>query len=64
MRELASGSIVSRQLKVRYDGHGSPRAIVRPPVVWFGLVPSRFIDIDMPEEFVLECLTPEGNWIE
>jgi len=28
------------------------------------LVPTRFIDIDMPEEFVLECLTAEGGWID
>lgn len=23
----------------------------------------RFIDIEMPDEFVLECLTPSGRWI-
>jgi len=30
------------------------------------LMPTRFIDIDidMPEEFVLECLTADGSWID
>jgi len=27
-------------------------------------VAARFIDIDMPEEFVLECLTPDGGWVD
>ncbi len=27
-------------------------------------MPARFIDIDMPEEFVLECLTPDGGWVD
>ncbi len=40
-------------------------ALVRDGRVWFdNAVPTRFIDIDMPEEFVLECLTPEGDWID
>lgn len=24
----------------------------------------RFVDIEMPEHFVLECLTAEGEWID
>ncbi len=27
-------------------------------------MPKPFIDIEMPGEFVLECLTPDGNWID
>ncbi len=27
-------------------------------------MPERFIDIEMPEEFVLECLTADGSWID
>jgi len=27
-------------------------------------VPKPFIDIEMPEEFVLECLTADGEWID
>ncbi len=27
-------------------------------------VTTEFIDIDMPDEFVLECLTADGSWID
>jgi len=38
---------------------------VRDDHVWFDdLVPTRFIDIEMPDEFVLEWLTPDGDWID
>jgi hypothetical protein len=25
---------------------------------------SRFLDVNMPDRFVLECLTAEGDWID